>query len=211
MKITSIKAQIKNENRVSIFLDGKYSFSLTLDQLLEEKIKKNDIIEKARLINLKKLSDEGKLKQRTIEWVLGRPHSTREFKDYLYKKKANKDLIEAWTEEFKEKNYLNDESYAKWFADNRARKNKSTRYISAELYSKGISGEIIKSTLNALDEELSEESVSQDKKSLKNQIIKLKTRPRYQDEQKLKSHLLSKGFRYQDIVDSLNTLDENQS
>ena len=103
MKITSIKQQVKNDSRVSIFVDGKYSFSLTLDQLLEEKIKKDDEIDESRLKKLKKLSDEGKLKTRSMEWLMNRPHSTKEFSDYLYRKKSDKELITAWTEEFAEK------------------------------------------------------------------------------------------------------------
>jgi len=39
MKITAIKQQVKNPERVSVFIDGKYEFSLTLDEVLKEKIK----------------------------------------------------------------------------------------------------------------------------------------------------------------------------
>ena len=202
MKITAIKAQIKNETRVSIFLDGKYSFSLTLDQLLEERIKKNDEIDQQRLKALKKLSDEGKLKQRTLEWVLGRPHSTKEFKDYLYKKQADKELIAAWIEEFTDKKYLDDEKYALWFAENRRRKNKSNRAITSELYSKGVSPSIIQRTINDLGVESDNEN--SEFEALKVLVDKIGGRPRYQDEQKLKSYLISKGFKYQDIKEVLD-------
>ena len=40
MRVSSIKQQVKNPQRVSIFVDGKYSFSLSLDELLREKIKR---------------------------------------------------------------------------------------------------------------------------------------------------------------------------
>jgi regulatory protein len=206
MKITSIKAQVKNENRASIFLDGKYSFSLTLDQLLEEKLKKGDDIDGNKLKILKKLSDEGKLKQRAIEWVIGRPHSTKEFRDYLYKKQADKELIEAWVEEFKDKKYLNDEKFAVWFAENRIRKNKSTRAITSELYSKGINGPDISSALESLENnEDNDELKSKDKLAIKKIVAKLENRPRYQDEQKLKSYLIGKGFNYQDIKEVLES------
>ena len=191
MEITAIKAQVKSENRVSIFLDSKYSFSLTLDQLLEEKLKKGDEVDDSRLKNLKRLSDEGKLKQRTLEWVMGRPHSTREFRDYLYRKKAEKDLIEAWVIEFTDKKFLDDEAFARWFAENRLRKNKSSRAIYAELMSKGIESSIIKTVVGELE--------NGDEGALSALVAKLQSRPRYKDEQKLKQHLVSKGFRYDDI------------
>jgi regulatory protein len=203
MKITAIKAQVKSDDRVSIFVEGKYSFSLTLDQLLEQKLKKGSELDQNEVQNLKKLSDEGKLKQRTLEWVLGRPHSTKEFRDYLYQKKADKDLIEAWVVEFTDKKYLDDRTFAVWFAENRRRKNKSDRAIKSELYSKGINSETIQSVVTELENDESES----EKQSLTALVNKLTGRPRYRDEQKLKSYLISKGFSYSDIKEVLKKTD----
>ena len=198
MKISAIKAQVKNENRVSIFLDGKYSFSLTLEQLLEHKLKKNDEFDEPQLKELKKLSDEGKLKSRTLEWLMNRPHSKREFRDYLYRKKADKELIIAWENEFLDKGYLSDEQFARWFSENRLRKKKISRAIVAELASKGIPRNLADSVISELTDD-----ETNDKESLKTLIEKLKNRSRYQDEQKLKSYLVSKGFNYLDIKEAL--------
>ena len=197
MKITAIKAQIKTEERVSIFVDGKYSFSLSLDQLLQEKIRKNDEIDEIRIKQLKKLSDEGKLKQRALEWIMGRPHSTRELRDYLYRKKAEKDLTESIIEEFTIKKYLNDENFARWFVDLRKRKHKSIREITYELQSKGVSPVTIQSILMNEDKD--------DKEALNLLVNKLSQRSRYQNEQKLKTYLLSKGFSYGDIKEVLES------
>jgi regulatory protein len=197
MKITALKQQIKNVGRVSIFVDGKYSFSLTLDQLLGQKLKKDTELDENQIKDLKKLSDEGKLKQRAIEWLMGRPHSTREFRDYLYRKQAEKDLIEAWTEEFTAKGYLNDAEFARWFADGRRRKNKSARAITAELFSKGVSQAIIQNIITEL--EISDDVKKSEIEALDELIAKLKGRSRYQDQQKLIAYLISKGFKYSDI------------
>jgi regulatory protein len=196
MKITAIKAQIKSDERVSVFVDGKYSFSLNLDQLLQEKIKKNDEIDEIKIKQLKKLSDEGKLKQRALEWLMGRPHSERELRDYLYRKKADKDLIDNIIDEFIEKKYLNDENFARWFVELRRRKNKSTREITSELRSKGVSQVIVQTVIS--------EDEKTDMESLKLLVIKLSSRSRYKDENKLKTYLASKGFNYSDIKDALS-------
>lgn len=193
MKITQIKQQVKNPDRVSIFLDGKYNFSLTLDQLLNERLKKDDELGEQRIKDLKKLSDEGKIRARALEWLLSRPHSTREFKDYLYRKKAEKDHIEALVEEFTDRKYLNDENFAKWFVELRQRKNKSKRAIKSELYSKGISPATIQSIVSDKSED------SNDPEALINLVNKLSTRTRYSDINKLKAYLISKGFSYGDI------------
>jgi len=203
MKITAIKQQVRNENRASIFLDGKYAVSLTLDQLLAEKLKKDLDIDESRLKNLKKLSDEGKLKTRATEWLMGRPHSTREFRDYLYRKKAEKEQIEAWVEEFTSKSFLDDEAFARWFAEQRRRKNKSNRAITAELYSKGISARVISAVVANLDSESADDK--SEKQALEALVTKLQNRPRYQDEQKLKTYLVGKGFSYSLVKEVLDS------
>src|SRR5438105_4270496 len=105
MKITAIKQQVKNPERVSVFVDGKYEFSLSLDELLREKLNKDSELDKGDVKRLKKLSADGKLRTRALEWVLNRPHSGREFGDYLYRKKAEPEQIEQWRREFQEKGY----------------------------------------------------------------------------------------------------------
>ena len=38
MKITSIQVQLKNSGRYSVFVDGKYAFSLSADALLDSRL-----------------------------------------------------------------------------------------------------------------------------------------------------------------------------
>ena len=191
MKITSIKQQVKNENRVSVFVDGEYSFSLTLDQLLDSKIKKNQLLSEAELKKFKKLSEEGKLRARTLEWLMRRP------REYLYRKKIDKDLIDSLVGEFQKKNYLNDEQFTRWFAENRLRKGKSERALVSELLKKGISPATIQSIVAELSNHYSEQE------TLNSLVNKLRKKPRYTDETKLIRYLLSKGFFYGDIKHTL--------
>jgi regulatory protein len=92
MKITAIKQQVKNPERASIFIDGKYSFSLTLDELVRERLKNDEEIDGSRLKKLKKISEDGKIRMRALAWAMNRPHSVREFRDYLYRKKGNRQI-----------------------------------------------------------------------------------------------------------------------
>lgn len=193
MRITAIKAQIKSPDRVSIFVDGKYSFSLSLDQLLAEKLKKDLEVEEQDITRLKKLSEEGKLKAKVLEWLMRRPHSVREYRDYMYRKKAENDLTEGWLEEFTTKEYLNDDKFARWFAENRVRKNKSKREIEAELTSKGVPRVTIQKIVTDLNLETTE------KEALTELVNKLRKRTRYSDDRKLKQYLITKGFKYSDI------------
>jgi regulatory protein len=196
MKITAIKQQVKNLERVSIFVDGKYSFSLSLDELVIHKIKNNGELTDADVKRLKKISTDGKLKAKALEWVLNRPHSVREFNDYLRRKKAEPDLIEKWAEEFTGKKYLNDHAYGLWLYELRARAGKSNRAIKSELFKKGIARDIV--------ELVFEESDDDEAERIKMLIEKKRKLSRYKNNtQKLGQYLTSQGFNYGLVRESL--------
>ena len=88
-KITNLKQGVKNPNRVNIFINDKYSFSLDIAQVVDFKLKVGSEITPEKLDELKQASEYGKLYQRTLEWVLIRPRSVRETKDYLARKIRN--------------------------------------------------------------------------------------------------------------------------
>ena len=196
MKITAIKQQVKNLERVSIFVDGKYSFSLSLDELVTYKIKNHDGLNEADVKRLKKISTDGKLKARALEWVLNRPHSAREFNDYLRRKKAEPDLIERWAQEFTDKKYLNDHNFAQWLYELRARAGKSNRAIKAEFFKKGIAHDIMDTVF--------EENANDELERLKILIDKKRKLSRYRNNpEKLAQYLTSQGFSYGLVKESL--------
>jgi regulatory protein len=204
MKITSIKQQIKNPERVSIFVDAKYSFSLSLDELLAQQLKNNVELSEADIKRLKKISADGKLRARALEWLMNRPHSEREFRDYLYRKKAEPDQISGLVDEFTQKGYLDNAKFALWFSELQARRNKSDRQIKAELFKKGISREVVAETL--------EQGSDNEAMRLKLLIEKKSKLSRYKnDPQKLVKYLVAQGFSWQAVKENLapSATDEN--
>lgn len=190
-KITNIKQAVKNPERANVFVDGKYEFSLDVTQLLDLKLKVGQEITLAQLSEYKKLSEYGKLYQRTLEWVLSRPRSEKETSDYLYKKiyekKLDKDYIGKIIEKLEKKKYLNDEAFAKWYVENRfVKKGISKKRLSLELAKKGISREIVERVLKDSGRDEKEE------------ILKIiaKKRARYDDD-KLIQYLGRQGFSYE--------------
>ena len=196
MKITSIKQQVKDLERVSIFVDSKYSFSLSLSELVSEKLKNNQELDELDLKRLKKISEDGKLRARCLNWLLMRPHSEREFRDYLKRKKAEPELIDSFVAEFTQRKYLDDKAFAVWFSENRARKNKSNRAITSELFSKGISREIIT--------EIAQEEEKGEAERLRGLVDKKRKSPRYKnDPEKLARYLVAQGFSWSLVKEQL--------
>lgn len=196
MKITAIKQQVKNPQRVSIFVDGKYEFSLSLDELLKEKLANSQELEKTDVKRLKKISADGKLRARALEWLLNRPHSEREFRDYLYRKKAEPEQIDGFVDEFTAKGYLDNSKFAQWFTELQGRRGKSNRAIRSELFKKGIDRELADETLQA--------GAGDETERLGTMIAKKRKLNRYKkDPQKLMQYLAGQGFGWSDINEAL--------
>jgi regulatory protein len=202
MKITAIKQQVKNPERVSIFVDNKYEFSLSLDELVKYKLKNNDELSAADVKKYKKISADGKLRARALEWLMNRPHSEREFRDYLYRKKVEPEQIDSLVDEFTQKAYLDNVKFAAWFTELQARRGKSDRAIKAELFKKGIGRE--------LADQAVPENAGEEEARLKAMIEKKSRLSRYKnDPQKLAKYLTSQGFSWQAVKDELfnNSID----
>jgi len=196
MKITAIKQQVKNPERVSIFVDEKYSFSLTLDEVLKHKIKLGLEVDRADVKRLQKISTDGKLRMRSLEWLMSRPRSTREFRDYLYRKKVEPQLIEELIAEFTGRGYLDDRRFAKWFIELLHRRRKSNRAVQAELFKKGIDRELVGEIMSAEQED--------EMSRLRAVIEKKSGLPRYRkDPKKLTEYLIRQGFSWGLVKEAL--------
>lgn len=218
MKISDIRAAVKNENRVNVFVDGKYEFSLDISQFIDFKIKVGAEITEAELLEFKKASEFGKLYQRSLEWVLVRPRSIRETEEYLRRKQQKrraenlvrkreekKELPEIDTKTAElvlvrllERGYLDDLRFAEYYVENRfVKKGVSRRRLEMELLKKGVSRNIVAEVL------------AKSGRDEKEEILKIitKKRNKYTDE-KLISYLCRQGFSFelvQNLVRSFGT------
>jgi regulatory protein len=196
--ITKISKQRKKADWCSIFIDGKYSFSLPISDAADLKLKIELELSPAKLTELKSKSTNQKLYEAVIQKLSRRQHSEFEIRDFLYRKQADEDLIEQIIEKLVSRNYLDDFAFAEMWARNRRQiKSSSTRQIRNELYKKRIDSKII-------DEVLSEKE-DVDREALKIMIAKKSKMTRYKDEKKLISYLLGKGFNYNDIKSELSS------
>lgn len=189
IRITNLKQGVKNPERVNVFVNGKFEFSLDVAQVVDFKLKVGQEISEEDLVELKSASEFGKLYQRTLEWILTRPRAERETRDYLYKKiyekKMNKDYIEKIIDKLKNKKYLNDLGFAEWYVENRfIKKGISKKRLSMELRKKGITDENVEKVLDTRNDE---EEIKK---------IIAKKRDKYDDD-KLIQYLCRQGFPYQ--------------
>lgn len=207
MKITDISMQKKNNNRLNIFVDEVYRFSLDAYQVVELGVKVGREYDESDIVILEQESQFGKLYSLALEYCLMRPHSSREILDYLNRKtKPTRDktgkvkpgflpeLTRRVFDRLIEKKYIDDYKFASFWIENRnLNKGISKRKLVAELKVKGINSSIIESVLNetARNEEYELQKVINKKRSI------------YSDNRKFILYLMRQGFLYEDIKKAL--------
>lgn len=196
-KITALRAQVKRVDRVSVFINGKYSFSVSQTQVLDLKLRSGLEVSDADIANFKRASDFGKFFERALMYAMIRPRSVKEVRDYLWRKKVEPDDAVLIIEKLQTKRYLSDENFARSWIENRSLgKKTSAKKLKLELKQKGLTDEIIK---NALENS----SFSEDD-SLKNLIAKKRKNSKYAaDPQKLMQYLARQGFAFDQIKQAL--------
>lgn len=211
MVITNISIQAKDKNRVNIMVDGKYRFSLDIFQVGELGIKVGRDYSEDELITLETESQFGKTYTRALEYCLSRPHSSKEVRDYLYKKTrdtrtktggvkkgVSPEITKRVFDKLSEKGYIDDEKFARFWIENRSlKKGASKRKLMTELRGKGVDAATVEHYLS--------ETERTDEDELKKIIAK--KRSRYADEQKLMQYLARQGFSYDDIKSALSSED----
>jgi regulatory protein len=223
MKVTKIQQQVKRRDRYSIYFDGIYKFSLSDYQLVGSGIMLGKEFTEQQLSSFIAESNFGKAYERALNYVMIRPRSEKEVRDYLVRtflfpkpkiyvdksgerhvKKAVVDkpeveaMISRVMSRLDEKGYINDEGFAKaWIRSRQLTKQSSKRKLEQELRAKGIASDIIATLLQNNNET--------ERENLKILIAKKQRLARYQNTEKLTRYLIGQGFRYDDIKDELHT------
>lgn len=91
-RITKLSPGIHDPNRVNVFIDDEFSFSLNLAQIVDFKLKVGQLVSETDLEKYKKASEFGKLYQRTLEWVLAHPRSIYETRKHLQDKRKKREI-----------------------------------------------------------------------------------------------------------------------
>lgn len=211
--ITKITAGVKDKNRVNVFVNGKFTLSLDVRQVVDLQVKVGRRLSEEELQELHRASEFGKLYQRSLEWAFTRPHSLGETRDYLKRRQLKRtqlnrkriqeelkplpeiqdSAIDLVIERLAGRGYIDDRKFAEYYVENRSiKKGISRRRLIMELRNKKVSEEIIVAVLN-------DSQRNDDDELMK--MIKKKAR-RY-DQQKLIQYLVRQGFRYHDVVEAV--------
>jgi regulatory protein len=192
MKITAVKQQVKRADRYSIYIDGKYSFSLGENEFLKLGLHSGQELTETELDSYKGESDYGKWFDKVLNLLSYRLRSEWEIRDYLKRKKAPEEYTDKILNKLSINGYLNDEQFAKrWVENRRLMKATSRRKLIMELKQKRIPNEII-------DKVLADDKDEVDERQILRELVE-KKRARYPDKLKFMQYLARQGYNYDDI------------
>lgn len=193
-KITKIEVQKKNKERVNLFLDDEYAFSLSMELVYKEGLKKNDEVDSKKLEILAEQESLIRCKNSALRIIEKSYKTEKEVIEKLRLKGYGDTAINRSIEFLKEYNFINDLNYTKAFINDKLNSVGSQK-IKYNLLQKGISKEIIEEELYNSNKE-NERNVAFNLAKKKVNIIKKKENDNYKISGKLYRYLISKGYSY---------------
>lgn len=193
MKITSKPG---NGNKVHIYIDGEYSFTLYDDFWYRVGYSQGSEITEDELASLKEEAGFRSAYEKGLKYLSLRAYSEKELYNKL-KMKFGEESSRRAVDKLLDMGYLNDEEFCKDYAEYLFKVKKyDIRRISFELKNKGIDPETADNTLKTLDNEPIQRIIdmlrSKYEKYLENE----------KDRKRLVNRFIRMGYSYRDIKDA---------
>lgn len=196
MKITALKKQKRNPDRVSVFLDDSFAFGLeaitaaylrvgqTLSEADIEKLQQDDTVEQA--------------KQAAFRYLSYRPRSVDEVRRRLLKQEYPEAMVEDVLQRLLTLKLLDDAAFAKYWVEQRENfKPRSRMALQQELLQKGIARDVIETALADLDETAAARRAAEKKVSRWSHL------PEDEFRKKMGGYLQRRGFHF-GIIRTIN-------
>ena len=196
-KITGLQVQKRNNQRVNVYLDGKFAFGLA--RIVAAWLQIGQEISDDKI---KQLQSEDALEvgyQRAIKFISYRPRSTSEVRKNLQKHDISEENIELVLQRLIEYNLLDDANFARTWIENRSEfRPRGRRALEYELRQHGIDPETIERSLESIDEEKLAYQAAQKK------VRQIKNLEFQEFRQKMYRYLAQRGFSYETISTTID-------
>lgn len=202
MIITKIEKQKKDKNRSSVFIDDNFAFGIDDFDLFKLKLKVGLTISESQLSNIKETILFTSAKEYSIELISHFRYTEKTMYEKLKNREYDEETILKTLDFLKNYDFINDYEYAKSYINDALNFKKSGfKKIRYELMQKGINNEIINKVMSEFDVELIEE-----KNILPLAKKKLNDNFEYKNIMKVKRYLISKGFSFELIDKTIDSV-----
>ncbi|MBU1172543.1 MAG: RecX family transcriptional regulator [Proteobacteria bacterium] len=150
--ITQLEVQQKNKKRVSVYLDDRYAFSLSI--FAAARLGSGQRLTEEAVETLEREDLEERAYEAAVRFLGYRARSVREMRQYLSQKRYPAPCRDKIITKLQGQNYLNDQEFSRlWIEDRRRLNPKGTWALKQELLQKGITDDMIDTALAHYDEE----------------------------------------------------------
>lgn len=189
-KITALRYQKRNRDRVSVYLDGRFAFGLPA--IVAARLKAGQHLSDAEIEGLQ---SEGTIESaygQALNYLSYRPRSRAEMVRYLEKRGQSEDQVGAIILRLERAGLVDDVEFARFWVENRERFRPRGRHaLRFELRSKGLDDETIEGALETINVSESAYRAAHRKAE---QLVHLDRR---EFSRKLVEYLGRRGFNYE--------------
>lgn len=190
-KITAITPQKKAKDRFSIFLDGKFELGVHESLLTKFNLKVGDEMSNELRLELEERDRTELAYSGLLNYIAYRERCESEVSDWLFRK-GFPDLRSELIQRLIDKNYLNDERFARLFTRDRVKlKQWGPTRLRQELMKKRINRDIIEQAIENISEEVDFNAMATDLAARK---LKSISEPTLKDKKRIWAFLQRRGY-----------------
>ncbi len=191
-KVTALKLQKRNRNRVNLYLDGE--FALGLARIVAGWLEVGQELSEEKIAELQSQDEHEVAYQRALNFLSYRIRSEAEIRRNLQKHQVAEESCHAVITRLQRANLVNDAEFAQTWVENRSEfRPRGRRALRMELRKKGLNQEIIEQALEKIDEDTLAYQAARKK------VRKLENLEWAEFRKKLGGFLARRGFNYATI------------
>lgn len=148
-RITEIRDQVRDPERVSLFIDGEFRIGLPRIAVAERNLCVGQILTEEDLAELETVDEISRATNQAVRLLAHRPRARRELQTRLRRNGFSDQAISAALNRMEELGYINDQQFATYWVENRAEhRPRGRRLIAQELRAKGVAPDVIEQAVD---------------------------------------------------------------
>lgn len=189
-RITGLKLQKRNQQRVNVYLDSEYAFGLA--RIVSAWLAVGTELSDEKIAQLQAEDQRETAYQRALNLINFRPRTEVEIHQNLRRHNLEEEIIQYVLERLRDSGLVNDAGFAQTWVDNRAElRPRSRRALAFELKQRGVDSAIIEQTLDQVDDSAMAYQAAQ------RQAHKIKNYEWREFRLKMLRYLAQRGFAYE--------------
>ncbi len=152
-EITSIEPQVKDKNRCSVYVDGRFYCGIKLEVAIKYHLKAGMHVEKSQLDEIQLETEKSQAVDKAMTHLSATMKTERQMRDFLVKKGYTEAVCDYVIEKLQYYKFIDDYAYCRAYVNSVSGKGK--RAIEADLFKR-------KASRDAIDEALSDFTENED-------------------------------------------------